>query len=76
MPKYIVNISKSIEGRFVVEAKSEEEAYNATIHADKLLEVQDAGWDVIWEVVPLDGDDEPDYISIPEQKEIAKDFLP
>lgn len=75
MPKYIVNISKSIEGRFVVEAKSEEEAYNATIHADKLLEVQDAGWDVIWEVVPLEGD-EPDYISIPEQKEIAKDFLP
>ena len=75
MPKYIVYISKSIEGRFVVEAKSEEEAYHATIHADKLIEVQDAGWDVVWEVVALEGD-EPEYISIPEQKEIAKDFLP
>lgn len=75
MPKYIAYISKSIEGRFVVEAKSEEEAYHATIHADKLIEVQDAGWDVVWEVVPLEGD-EPEYISIPDQKEIAKDFLP
>jgi len=75
MPKFIVNISKSIEGRFVVEAKNEEEAYHATIHADKLFEIQDAGWDVIWEVAPLDGD-EPEYITIPEQKEIAKDFLP
>lgn len=75
MPKYIVNISKSIEGRFVVEAENEEAAYNATVHADRLFEVSDAGWDVIWEVVPLEGD-EPNYISIPEQKELAKDFLP
>lgn len=75
MPKYIVNISKSIEGRFVVEAENEEEAYSAAVHADRLFEVTDAGWDVIWEVAPLEGD-EPDYISIPKQKELAKDFLP
>jgi hypothetical protein len=75
MPKYLVNISKSIEGRFVVDAEDEEAAYHAAIHADRLFDVHDAGWDVIWDVSPLEGD-EPKYIPLAEQKEIAKDFLP
>ncbi len=75
MPKYLVNISKTIDGRFVVEAEDEDAAYHAVIHADRLFDVSDAGWDVIWDVSPLEGD-EPKYIPLAKQKEIAKDFLP
>ena len=53
MNKYIVNISKSIEGRFVVEAESLEDAYDAAVNYGTLFEVSDSGWDVIWDASPL-----------------------
>ena len=41
MNKYIVNISKSIEGRFIVEAESLEDAYDAAVNYGTLFEVSD-----------------------------------
>jgi hypothetical protein len=75
MPKYLVNISKTIDGRFIVEAEDEHEAYHASLRAENLFDVSDAGWDVIYDVTLLEGD-EPKCIPLAEQKEIAKDFLP
>lgn len=77
MNHYIVSISKSIEGKFLVEANSLEEAWSANISDENLIEVTDAGWDVIWNVEELaEGEELPARITIALQKQIAENFLP
>lgn len=74
---YIVSISKSIEGRFLVEANSLEEAWSASISDENLIEVTDAGWDVIWNAEELaEGEELPARIPLALQKQIAENFLP
>jgi predicted RNase H-like HicB family nuclease len=74
MTKYIVNISKSIEGRFVVEAESLEDAYDAAISYETLFEVSDSGWDVIWNAEPLEGD-APAPLSEDARRKLGGEFL-
>jgi len=77
MNHYIVSISKSIEGRFLVEANSLEEAWSANISNENLIDVTDAGWDVIWNVDEIaEGEELPARINLAMQKQIAVNFLP
>jgi hypothetical protein len=75
MNKYIVRISKNIDASFVVEAETIEDAYNAEISFEKMCEVSDGGWDIVWDAELLDGD-EPAYITLANMKEIAGHLLP
>ena len=74
MNKYIVNISKSIEGRFIVEAESLEDAYDAAVNYGTLFEVSDSGWDVIWDASPLEGD-APAPLSEDSRRKLGGEFL-
>ena len=74
MNKYIVNVSKSIEGSFIVEAESEEDAYNCIPPYATLFEVSDSGWDVTWNVEPLVGD-VPTPLSEDSRRELGGGFL-
>ena len=64
MNKYIVRISKNIDASFVVEAETLEDAYNAEISFEKMCEVSDGGWDIVWDAELVD------------MKEIAEQLLP
>jgi len=75
MNKYIVNISKSIEGSFVVEAETEEDAYEASVNYATLFEVQDSGWDVIWNAELLTGDT-PTPLTEDQLKRLGSEMLP
>ena len=74
MNKYIVNISKSIEGRFIVEAESLEDAYDAAVNYGTLFEVSDSGWDVIWNADLLEGD-APAPLSEDSRRKLGGEFL-
>lgn len=53
MAQFIVRISKTIDIGVVVEAETIEDAYDASIDLNKIVDVQDAGWDVIWDAEEL-----------------------
>lgn len=53
MAQFIVRISKTIDIGVVVEAETIEGAYDASIDLNKIVDVQDAGWDVIWDAEEL-----------------------
>lgn len=75
MNKYIVRISKNIDASFVIEAETIEDAYHSEISFDKMCEVSDGGWDIIWDAELLEGD-EPTYITRGNMKEISEHLLP
>jgi hypothetical protein len=53
MPHFVVYIDKTITAQILVEANSIEEAYNAETSLDKIIDVHDCGWDVVWQVDEL-----------------------
>jgi len=53
MAQFIVRISKTIDIGVVVEAETIEGAYDAPLDLTKIVDVQDAGWDVIWDAQEL-----------------------
>ena len=75
MNKYVVRISKNIDASFVVEAETIEDAYHAHISFEKMCEVSDGGWDVVWDAELLECD-EPAYMTLANMKEIAENLLP
>lgn len=74
MSKYIVKVSKSIEGSFIVDAESEEDAYNGVPPYGTLFEVSDSGWDIPWDVELLTGD-MPTPLSEDSRRELGGSFL-
>lgn len=74
MNKYIVKVSKSIEGSFVVEAESEEDALDMVPPYETLFEVSDSGWDIPWDVSLLEGD-VPTPLPSKRRREIGGGFL-
>ena len=75
MNKYIVKVSKSIEGSFIVEAESEEDALDMVPSMNTLYEVSDSGWDVSWDASLLEGD-VPTPLSADSLREIGQGLLP
>ena len=53
MAQFIVRISKTIDVSAVVEAETIEDAYSSSIDLNKIIDVQDAGWDVVWDAEEL-----------------------
>ncbi len=53
MAQFIVRISKTIDVGVVVEAGTIEDAYDAHLDLSKIIDVQDAGWDVVWDAEEL-----------------------
>lgn len=75
MNKYIVNVSKSIEGSFIVEAESEEDALEMIPSISTLYEISDSGWDIPWNSSLLEGDI-PKPLSADSLREIGQGLLP
>jgi len=53
MAQFIVRISKTIDVGVVVEAETIEDAYDSHLDLSKIVDVQDAGWDVVWDAEEL-----------------------
>ncbi len=75
MNKYIVRVSKSIEGSFIVEAESEESALDMVPSMDTLFEVSDSGWDISWDASLLEGD-VPKPLLADALRELGEGLLP
>lgn len=53
MPHFVVYIDKTITAQILVEANSIDEARNAHTSLDKVIDIHDCGWDVVWQVDEL-----------------------